>query len=258
MRTASSPRPAAAPSRLWEIDVARGVAVVLMVFFHLMWDLQFLGLSAVNVFSAPWQAFARGIGSGFGFLMGLALALVGARLSDQAKLWRYALRRGATIFGLGALISLATYVALGDEYVRFGILHMLGAMLIVATAFVPLGGWPAAAAGLTMIALGALVGPSSEISAPWLLPLGIPPAGVAMADYYPLLPWGGPVLLGVAFGSWAYPGGVRRWRLPGLGGAPVARGLGLLGRHSLLIYLAHQPVLLAALFAVRAALARGA
>ncbi len=40
--------------------MARGIAVVLMIFFHLMWNLQFLGLSDVNVFSAPWQAFARG------------------------------------------------------------------------------------------------------------------------------------------------------------------------------------------------------
>ncbi len=65
------PTAARTRARLWEIDVARGVAVVLMVYFHLMWDLQFLGLSSVNVFSVPWQAFARGIGSSFAFLMGL-------------------------------------------------------------------------------------------------------------------------------------------------------------------------------------------
>lgn len=237
--------------RLWEVDAARGIAVILMIIFHLAWDLQFLGLSAVNVFSGPWQAFARGIGSSFAFLLGLALALVGARLGDQRALRHYALRRGAIIFGLGMLISLATFLALGEQYVRFGILHLLGAMLIIAAPFIALPAWIALSAGLLMIGLGALIAGRS-LPGPWLLWLGIPQAGTAMADYYPLLPWGGPALLGVAFGRWAYAGGKRRFALPSWATTPPIRGLRLLGRHSLLIYLVHQPILLAALFALRA------
>lgn len=253
----SSPTRPGATARLWEIDVARGVAVVLMVFFHLMWDLQFLGLSEVNVFSTPWQTFARGIGSSFAFLMGLSLALVGARLGDRGALRRYALRRGGLIFVLGMLISLATYLALGDGYVRFGILHMLGSMLVVAAPLVFAPAWAALLAGLAMILLGALLA-GRTVEEPWLIWLGVPQAGVAMADYYPLLPWGGPALLGVAFGLWAYPGGARRRRWPDLAATAPARALGLLGRHSLLIYLAHQPVLLALLFGLRRWLGPGA
>lgn len=244
------PIPPRTTARLWEIDVARGVAVVLMVFFHLMWDLQFLGLSDVNVFSTPWQAFARGIGSSFAFLMGLSLALVGARLRSRRALWRYALRRGGLIFGLGMLITLATYLALGDQYVRFGILHLLGSMLVIAVPFVFAPTWAVLLAGLAMIVLGALLA-GQVIDGPWLLWLGVQQAGVAMADYYPLLPWGGPTLLGVSFGQWAYPGGARRQALPDFASTTPARALGLLGRHSLLIYLAHQPILLAILFGLR-------
>lgn len=249
-------RAPAIQSRWWEIDAARGVAVVMMVFFHLMWDLQFLGLSTVNVFSTPWQTFARGIGSSFVFLMGLSLALAGARLGGGGALWRYALRRGATIFGLGMLITLVTFLALGEQYVRFGILHLLGAMLIVAAPFVFLPAWRTLTVGLLMIVLGALIAGQST-QGPWLLWLGIPPAGVEMADYYPLLPWGGPALLGVAVGGWAYSRGTRRYSLPELARAPLVRSLSLLGQHSLLIYLAHQPILLALLFALRLSLGRG-
>lgn len=237
-------------ARLWEIDVARGVAVVLMIFFHLMWDLQFLGLSDVNVFSTPWQAFARGIGSSFAFLMGLSLALVGARLRSSATLWHYALRRGGLIFGLGMLITLATYLALGDQYVRFGILHLLGSMLVLAAPLMFAPAWAAFVVGVAMIILGVLLS-GQTIAGPWLLWLGVQQVGVAMADYYPLLPWGGPMVLGVAVGQWVYPGGVRRRALPDLAPAAPVRGLALLGRHSLLIYLVHQPILLAILFGLR-------
>lgn len=243
--------PATRPLRLWEVDTARGVAVAAMVFFHLMWDLQYLGLSAVDVFSTPWQIFARGIGSSFAFLMGLSLVLVGARLGHRGALWRYALRRGATIFGLGMLVTLVTYFALGDQFVRFGILHLLGVMLVIATPFVALPVWRTLTSGLLMIVLGALI-TGQTIQDPWLLWLGIPSAGLAMADYYPLLPWGGAALLGVACGRVCYPGG-RRWlALPEQGDLAPIKGLSFLGRHSLLIYLLHQPVLLGALFAFQA------
>src|SRR5689334_15993286 len=134
---AAQPAKRLAPSaRIWEIDALRGVAVILMIYFHLMWDLQFNGMSQVNVFSAPWQFFARSIGTTFTFLLGLSLYLVSTRLPNQATLWRYSLRRGGTIFAMGMVVTIATFFALGDDYVRFGILHLLGLTLILATPFV--------------------------------------------------------------------------------------------------------------------------
>jgi uncharacterized membrane protein len=73
-----------------------------------------------------------------------------------------------------------------------------------------------------------------------------------MVDYYPLLPWGGAALLGVACGRLNYPDGRRRLSLPDLSAAAPVRALRFLGRHSLLIYLLHQPILLGALFGLQA------
>ena len=115
MTTQLNRQPAA---RLWEVDATRGIAVVAMVFFHLMWDLQFLSLSSVNVFSDPWQIFARSIGTTFTFLLGLSLWLVAARLPPVA-LWRYTVRRSVTLVGFGLLITLGTRLFVGDAYVRF-------------------------------------------------------------------------------------------------------------------------------------------
>ena len=76
----------------------------------------------------------------------------------------------------------------------------------------------------------------------WLLPLGVVPEGIFMPDYRPLLPWFGVVLLGVFAGNLFYGTGKRT---AGLAGRmpPPARPLTFLGRHSLFIYLVHQPIL---------------
>ena len=237
-------------ARLCEIDALRGVAVVLMIFFHLMWDLRYVGLSQVDVFSPPWQIFARSIGTLFIMLMGLSLWLVGTRLKDSNALWRYVLRRGGLIFGLGMLISLGTYLLLGAEYVRFGILHLLGAGLVLAApfTFAPFG----VTVGVSMMLI--LVGVwlnSLAVSFPWLIWLGLPQANVGMVDYYPLLPWMGAALLGVALGQRGYAHGRRQFRLPDNTQLPFVRSLVWLGRHSLSIYLLHQPLLLGTLLGVQ-------
>ncbi len=62
-------------------------------------------------------------------------------------------------------------------------------------------------------------------------------------DYEPLFPWFGVVLAGLGLGLILYPGGVRSFSLPEI---PVRweRVLTLPGKHSLLIYIVHQPVII--------------
>jgi len=236
--------------RLWEVDSARGIAVLAMIFFHFMWDLQFFGLSSVDVFSPAWQTFARSIGTTFMFVMGVSLTLDAVRYKGNTReIWKRNLRRGLMIFGAGMLVTLATFLIVGNEFVRFGILHLAGVSIILATPFVNRRIRYALIAGVVLIALGFLFG---RLSAPypWLIPLGIREAGVDMVDYYPLVPWFGVGLLGVAFGAYAYPRGQRRFPVPDWGNTAPARFLQFIGRHSLAVYLLHQPILIALIFIV--------
>ena len=72
--------------------------------------------------------------------------------------------------------------------------------------------------------------------------------GFYSVDYFPLLPWFGVILIGVALGDLFYRGYRRRVPLPDLTGSSVVRGFELLGRNSLAIYLAHQPVIIGLMY----------
>ena len=130
--------PIKARYRFWEVDLVRGIAVIEMIYFHFMWDLSFFRISDVNMLSSGWQNFARSIGSTFIFVMGLSLTLTYNRAIAKGGgdgLFNKFLRRGLKIFAWGMLITVATYFFAGRQFVVFGILHLLGATMILAYPF---------------------------------------------------------------------------------------------------------------------------
>lgn len=237
--------------RLWEVDTVRGVAIILMICYHFIFDLAFFGAYAGNMYALSWQLFARSIGTTFILVMGISLTLRYERLEsqmDQKQLFAIYLRRGAIVFGWGMVITVVTYFVLGRGYVIFGILHLLGLSMLLAFPFLR-SRWASFVVGLVAVGLGFYLNGLKMLS-PWLLWLGVPQFGRHMVDYYPLLPWFGFTLVGVSLGLTLYPQGARRFALPDLSHMPPVRALSFLGRHSLPIYLIHQPIMLGVLIAI--------
>ncbi len=233
--------------RFWEIDTLRGFTVILMIFFHLMWDFSYFNVLDIDILTPGWQAFARTIATSFTLLLGVSLTLSYRRAKtrlDLAGLRRKYLQRAGLIFGLGLLITVATYFFIGaNGYVIFGILHMLGAATFVGYLFLERNKWLTLLVGVGFIGVGIyLRGVLSQD--PWWIWLGIKQYGRAMVDYYPVLPWTGVALVGVFAGYTLYPNGQRRFPLPDLSATLPIQGLRWLGRHSLLIYVLHQPILI--------------
>ncbi|MDM7934490.1 MAG: heparan-alpha-glucosaminide N-acetyltransferase domain-containing protein, partial [Methanothrix sp.] len=61
-----------AMTRLWEVDLVRGWAVVLMVLFHLAFDLSYSGAWSIDIHSGAWPWAARLIASTFLVLVGVS------------------------------------------------------------------------------------------------------------------------------------------------------------------------------------------
>jgi len=236
-------------SRLWEIDCARGIAILMMVVFHTVFDISFFRIAPVDVTGGFWRYFAYATATLFLLVVGVSLIVSHARsrqkLSGLSLAKKFVLR-GAGIFMLGLLVTLGTYLYLHEGYVVFGILHLIGVAVMLSPLFFRFREKNILIGLLIVIAgvcLSGIHGPA------YLIPLGIFPASFVSVDYTPLLPWLGVVLIGMGIGEFLYRDGARQFsirRLPDLALAPLS----FLGRHSLVIYLVHQPVIILLLAAV--------
>jgi uncharacterized membrane protein len=235
--------------RFPEIDATRGIAILMMVLFHTVFDLNFFMILPVNVSTGFWRWFAMATASLFLLVVGISLVVSHARSAEKHSgfaLTKKFLYRGTGIFALGLLVTFATWLYLHEGFIIFGILHLIGVSVMLSVLFFRFGRQNILL-GLLFIAGGFFIG---NIPGPvWLLPLGISPASFATVDYTPLIPWFGAVLVGMGVGEFLYAGGVRRFTAPHLPDR-VMMPLSFLGRYSLIIYLLHQPVIILLLAAV--------
>lgn len=242
-------------ARFWEVDFLRAMAVLMMVLYHFVFDLNYFGVRSIEVHSGFWFYFARLTASIFLLLVGVSLVLSHSRAEQQDRLEQFRLRilkRSIWIFGLAMGVTMITYLFVGDGFIIFGVLHLIAVSLLLALPFLRLHQLNLGFA-LLFIMSGLFV-QSVNVGYPWLLWLGLTPSDFYSLDYFPIFPWFGVVLMGVAMGDLFYRGYRRKIPLPGLDGSPFVRSLAFLGQNSLAVYLLHQPVLIALLLLCGASL----
>lgn len=211
------------------LDVLRGFTVVLMIIFHFSFDLDFFGLLEIDIINHPfWYFFPRLIV--FLFLLAVGAALY---LSHQNGIkWKAFLKRLLLIVFWALVISLVTYQFYPEHWIYFGTLH---AIAVVSIMSLPLLRYPqiALATGLTLL----IPSMTLDKTLPWIeLPH-------SSWDYISPFPWVGASLLGI----FAAHKGWHRLQLPK---NSLFKSLNFLGKHSLFIYLVHQPILFGILILV--------
>jgi uncharacterized membrane protein len=232
--------------RFWEIDLFRGIAVILMVVYHLVFMLVFFDKIGVDLSFFWWVFFQRLIATLFILIVGISLTLSNVECKN-AGFWKNA-KRGIIIFLAGMIVTLATWLYLGSGLVVFGVLHLIGVSIIIAYPFLKLRTFNAVF-GASLIVLG-VIAEQIVIGSRMLIWLGIRYDGFYSVDYFPLLPWFGIVLFGIFFGNTFYLGRKRRFNLLDISSNWAVKGLCFAGRHALLIYLTHIPLITAILLLV--------
>ena len=224
----------AAKLRLIPLDVARTLAVVCMVIFHFTFDLALFGKIPPGTMSDPfWYYFARTIAGSFLFLSGVSLWLA----HGQAIRWPAFRNRWAKLAAAAVLLTIASIWLVPGGPIWFGILHAMAATALIGLLALRLP-WPVTLA-LAALIFAAAWGPHFPALDPlWLVWIGLAENRPMMGDYVPLIPWTAPALVGIAFARALRP---ETW--PMQAPSRLLHRLTFPGRHSLIIYLVHQPLL---------------
>lgn len=222
-------------NRLIPLDLARTLALVCMVIFHFTFDLALFGFIDPGTMSQPfWYYFARMIAGSFLFLSGVSLWLA----HGQGIRWPAFWLRFAKVAAAAALVTTASLWLVPGGPIWFGILHAIAAASLLGLVALRLP-WPVTLA-LAAVILAAAWGPRFPALDPlWLVWTGLAETRPRMGDYVPLIPWAAPALAGIAVAKALR---LDTWR--GTPPSPLLHRLTFPGRHSLIIYLIHQPILI--------------
>ncbi len=216
-----------AVNRIWELDFARGIALILMVYFHVVFDMK-------DIFS-----YNVSYSTGINFFAGRTSALLFMFISGiSCSLSRSNTKRGLKVLAIAMIITVATHLYDPNLGIKFGILHFLGTSMLLYPLFRNLKGYLLIILGIVIIALGQV---TSRITMPYdyFFPLGLTSNSFVSSDYYSLIPWLGVFIFGIAAGKSFYK---NKTSLFSFYMQPNA--ISLAGRHTLPVYLIHQPLIL--------------
>ena len=219
--------------RIWEIDFLRGIAFLCMVYDHVMYDLN--AIFGVRIHTIDL------IGD-FSAVLFMILCGISTTLS------RNCLKRGALVFGAAMLLTAVTATVDTLFNMRliivFGILHLLGIAMILSFFVKKL---PNILILILSVGIYLLKFPFDNIRdiGNTFFAFGIHDPTFYSSDYYPLIPFLSFVFIGIVIGKVLYSNKESIFPFE-IGANPLS----FIGKHSLLLYLIHQPIVLVIVFLV--------
>lgn len=225
--------------RIQLFDLLRGVAIALMATYHFCFDLNYYSLTRFNFNYDPFWLDLRAL------ILSLFLSLAGISLvlstSNGFKPQRY-LRRLGWLAASALAVSLSSRVLFPDSWIFFGVLHFILVASILGLSFLRFY-WLNLMTGSLLVFAG-LTLQHPLFDQPWLQWIGLMTHKPITEDYVPLLPWFGVVLIGMFLGMMYLRSYWSKCFSEWHSNRPIMRLLAFSGRHSLLIYIVHQPVLM--------------
>ena len=238
--------------RFIEIDIVRGLAIILMILGHIFWDLDYFGIMPIN--SGIYSILQSIVAPTFFLLVGMSLVVSKKKienmtLKDENKYYKRLILRGIKILGLGMILTIISLFFIPEKPVFFGVLHCIGLSVILSAPFLKYRKYNLLF--VIIILLASLVVAEYNVENPTIfhLVVGLHQTNVwsYTVDYFPLLPWFTICLSGIIIGDFLYSGNKRKFRMPDLSKYRPVKIFQWCGQHSLIIYLLHQPIIAGAL-----------
>lgn len=226
--------------RIEMVDFARGIALLAMTLFHFGWDMELLGIAEPGFAGQPAMVwFARCIANSFIFLTGVGLVLAHQNGFNKKA---YMIRL-AKVSAAAALISIATYYATPAAYIFFGILHHIALASVIGLLFIRLPYWANIAFGILTLTMGLWLTFDVFNNPIWSW-TGLSTHEPKSSDFVPIFPYFASVLFGIAITQIAvsktWIAVISKFKF----GNKVGGAIKYIGRHSLLYYLLHQPIMI--------------
>ncbi len=216
------------------IDALRGFALINMILYHALWDVNYIfGVKIAWYTSNIGYAWQQMICCTFIFVSGLCFPL-----------GKHKLKRGLITLICSAIISIVTAVFMPQNTILFGVLSLIGSSIIITIPLKKLFNKVNCYIGFVAFLVLFVILKSFREYPRWLYAnlftayLGFAPSDFTSADYFPLIPW---IFLFVA-GYFAHSI-FKKHNLMPLLTKTKCKPLEWFGRHSLVVYMLHQPVI---------------
>ena len=116
--------------RSWVLDALKGVAIILVVLFHGAFDLQYFAHMPLDLDSWGFWLIGRSAACLFIGISGICFVLAGRIYGSYSFVRRG--KRSLYLLGIAGLITLGSWVFLGEGTIVFGILHFLAIAPLIA------------------------------------------------------------------------------------------------------------------------------
>ncbi len=238
--------------RVYFMDELRGFLIIFVVLYHLLYDLTVIFPVEIPWMFSPWMNTLRDL------FTGTLITISGISCLYS----RSNIRRGFKTLGCGLILTAATYFFIPGQIILFGILHFFGCAMIlyglVEKLFSHIPAWIGFPLSVFLffftrniyygvVGLGgfSFYMPAFLYGHPLLFPLGFACPGIFSADYYPIIPWVFLFFAGAFLGRF-----IRAGKAPDFLYRRHFPPLAFVGRHTLFIYMVHQPVLYGILYLI--------
>ena len=231
--------------RLILIDLLRGLAIAMMFTYHFSFDLDYFGYTRIEFSTEPfWLNYRALIVSLFLSVVGYSLYLA-HHTHWRRQAW---LKRFGWLVLAAVGVSLGSYLMYPKTFIFFGILHFIALASLLGLLFIRLG-YLNLLLGIVILLIGNHYSNRFFNQPAWQW-IGLMTHRPVTEDYVPLFPWFGMVLIGMGLAHWTQNTPALSKLLYWQSRQPVVTALTFAGRHSLLIYLLHQPIFLGLLYVV--------